>query len=75
MNLETNDKILKVMKMLHSTNRQKDFEIEETFDWTGINETSMVWTKFYEIADLEKNGFIHPDGSLRFEYKVEKRNL
>ena len=75
MNLDTNDKILKVIKMLHSTNRQKDFKIENIFDWTGVNEISQIWYKFYEIADLEKDGFIHSDGSLRFEYKVEKRNL
>ena len=75
MNFDTNDEVLDVIKMLHSKNRQKDFKEEGIADWTGINEASMIWQKFYAIADLEKDGFIHPDGSLRFEYKVEKRNL
>ena len=75
MNFDTNDKVFKVIKMLYSTNRQKDIKRESIFDWTGLNETSLVWDKFYAIADLKKDGFIHPDGSLRFEYKVEKRNL
>ena len=75
LNLDKNDKVLTVIKMVHSTNRQKDFERESIDDWTGLNETSLVWDKFYAIADLKKDGFIHPDGSLRFEYKVEKRNL
>ena len=83
LNLDKNDKVLTVIKMVHSTNRQKDFEresiedfeLEGIYDWTGLNETSLVCDKFYAIADLKKDGFIHPDGSLRFEYKVGKRNL
>ena len=35
LNLDTNDKVLKVIKMLHSTNRQKDFKEEGIFDWTA----------------------------------------
>ena len=63
--------------MLHSTNRQKDIKKEQIFDWDedNENETSRGWGKFYATADLEKDGFIHPDGSLRFEYKVEKCNF
>ena len=61
--------------MLHSTNRQEDFKRESSDDWTGLNETSLIWYKFYTIAYLEEDGFIHPDGSLRFEYSIKKRNL
>ena len=62
--------------MLHSTNSQKDFKIEGIIDWTGSNEDGLIiCEEFYAIADLEEDGFIHPDGSLRFEYSIKKRNL
>ena len=61
--------------MLHSKYRHKDIKKETINDWTGLNETSLIWYMFYPITDLKKDGFIYPDGSLRFEYKVEKRNL
>ena len=61
--------------MLHSTNRQKDFKEEGIFDWTAKNKTSLNLPKFYAIDDLEKDGFIHPDGSLRFEFGIKKHNL
>ena len=75
MNLDTNDEVFKVIKMLHSTNRQEDCKKKSIIDWTGKNETSLVWQKFYAIADLEKDEFIHPDGSLRFEYGIKKKNF
>ena len=34
-----------------------------------------VEPKFYAIADLAKDGFIHADGSLRFEFKIKKHNF
>ena len=33
-----------------------------------------VEPKFYAIADLAKDGFVHADGSLRFEFKIKKHN-
>ena len=62
--------------MLHSTNKQKNIKKEEIiFDWTGLDETSQVYYRFYPIANLAKDGFIHADGSLRFEFNIKKLNL
>ena len=61
--------------MLHSTDRHKDFEKESIFDWTGLNEKRRIFAKFYAITDLAKDGFINPDGSLRFEYGIKKKNF
>ena len=59
--------------MLHSTDRHKDFEKEEMSDWTGKN--NYGWLKFYAIANLALDGFIHADGSLYFELKIKRHNF
>ena len=61
--------------MLHCSDSSMDFQIsEEKFDFTEVNEIGSCQFKFYAKADLEKDGFIHPDGSLRFEFFVQKHN-
>ena len=30
---------------------------------------------FYPIGDIEKDGYIHQDGSLRFEFSIMKNNF
>jgi hypothetical protein len=75
LNLETHDRALCIKTMLHSSDRQKDFKYEYTYDWTGKNYFCFVSSQFYAIADLEKNGFIHADGSLRFVFKIKKNNI
>jgi hypothetical protein len=61
--------------MLHSSDRQKDFKYETTDDWTGQKNLNIVKDKYYPINDLAKDGFIHADGSLRFEFKIKKHNF
>ena len=34
----------------------------------------MVTTEFCLLEDIEKEGFIYPDGSLKFELEIEKHN-
>ena len=31
--------------------------------------------KYHEIANLERDGYIYADGSLRFKFVVKKQNL
>ena len=57
--------------MLHSSDRSKDF----SYKHTGKYERSFHSPTFYKIADLEKNGFIHPDGSLRFEFSIKRHQF
>ena len=62
--------------MLHKADPTRDFKRKALCDWTGLNEHCFVQSKFYKIADLEKNGFIHDeDGSLRFEFEIQKQNF
>ena len=61
-----------IRKMLHCTDSKKDKVDEYRNDWTGKGNMAFLNSKFYRIADLEKDGFIHPDGSLKFEFAVEK---
>ena len=76
LNLDTHDRVLCINTMLHSSDRQKDFKHEYTNDWTGkVDYFCWVTPQFYSLAEVEKNGFIHADGSLRFEFKIEKHNL
>ena len=60
--------------MLHSTDRAKSKESDYTVDWTGINDQIYSEPQFYPIPDLKKDGFIHTDGSLKFEFQIKKQN-
>lgn len=76
LNLDSHDRVLAVITMVHSSDRKKDFKFEYPFDWTGKGNMTLIEEKqFYEIKDLEKDGFVHADGSLRFEFKIKKKNI
>ena len=59
--------------MLHSSDRQKNVIKKEEFN-IFAELVRMFGDNFYAIDDLEKDGFIHADGSLRFEFKIKKNN-
>jgi len=61
--------------MLHSSERLKDFREHETSDWMREDEFTLINEKFYAIADLAKDGFIHADGSLKFEFAIKRHNF
>ena len=62
------------IKMLNSQGKgsaklqtaKRDFERKKTSNWG--------WTKFYLQSNLLDDGFIFPDGSLRFEFAIKKNN-
>ena len=60
--------------MLHSSDSNKNFKpIQETSDFLSYY-SSFGYKEFYEISKLSEDGFIFPDGSLRFEFFVKKHN-
>ena len=73
--LITDDKVLYIITMVHSSDRQKNFKKQNTYDWTGKNNMCIVHQKFYAIAGLARDEFIHADGSLHFEFKIMKQNF
>ena len=75
LNLDTDDRVFYIINMLHSKDRAWDISRETTDDWTGEDDYSFMATEFYKIADLAKDGFIHEDGSLRFDFKIKKHNF
>ena len=61
--------------MLHSNDPSQDYEdgfykenLDDKADFGFVN------VKFYKIDDLEKDGFIHEDGSLCFTFTIKKQN-
>ena len=53
--------------MIHTSGQQRQnvtYNSEVEMEKDGYDE--MYWSEFYPIDDLEKDGFIHKDGSLRF---------
>ena len=64
-------------KMIHSSERKKDVELSDKVDYTDLqNNYGLIMSeKFYAIADLAKDGFIHADGSLRFEFKIRRKRV
>ena len=69
------DKVFSVGTMLHSQDKQKNFKYESENYFTGKFHYGFVTAKFYTIDDLVKNGFIHLDGSLQFEFYIKKNNF
>ena len=61
--------------MLHSSDRSKDFSNKRTFDWDGKYDWGFFIPTFYKISDLEQDRFIHPDGSLKFEFSIKKHQF
>ena len=61
--------------MLHSTDNSKDVRKEHTKDYGDDKKVSLLMEKFHPISDLAKDGFIHEDGSLRFQFFIKKHQL
>lgn len=66
--LVTNDEVWTCKTLIHSTDESKNFTEELVNDWTGKNDQGFASVKFFKIDDLAKDGFIHPDGSLKFRF-------
>ena len=60
--------------MIHSSDKEKDFIQKSKADWTGKDCNTFVTAKCYKSDDLQRNGFIHQDGSLRFEFEITRKN-
>ena len=59
--------------MLHSSmNKELNYEREDKYDYNGKNYSHCSLKKFYVIDDLQSDGFIFPDGSLRFKFFIKK---
>ena len=58
--------------MLHANENGKNDVTKRVHGFANKPKEGRGWRKFYEKGKLEKDGFIHPDGSLRFEFKVRK---
>ena len=60
--------------LLHANRRADDFE-DMTIDNYQLNKSyAFGWPEFYLKEDLEKDGYIHADNSLKFEFYVKKKN-
>ena len=74
MKLDSGDKYQSIIKMIHYSLKEKEFIQIRKFDWTGKDDFNWVLAEFYKSDELERDGFIHPDGSLRFEFEIIKKN-
>lgn len=61
--------------MLHTSDSSKDFTTEVTSSWAGLDTHSRYAALFYEIKDLKKDGFIHKNGTLKFQFSIRKHNF
>lgn len=61
--------------MINSTNRGKHYKEESSFDWKNKNDFTCVSPKFYKFCNLDQDGFIHADGSLRFDFYIKKNGF
>lgn len=57
----------------HSEDPSKNFDMEREIVFADYRpkQTAAIETEFYEIADLGKDGYIFPDSSLSFKFKVQ----
>ena len=60
--------------MVHPLDRSQDMINESQKDWGNGNNKTIVSRKFCLLEDIEKEGFIYPDGSLKFELEIKKHN-
>ena len=75
LNLDVDDKVTYSYTMLHPSGfKSKNITAERTSDWTGPARQSFVSKKFFSITNIERKGFINPDGSLQFQFKIKKQN-
>ena len=62
------------VRMLNSSDPLKYHEKQNTFDYEKNHSQSLGWLEFYSKNELHQDGFIFPDGSLRFQFFVKKNN-
>ena len=74
LNLDSSDKYHYVIEMIHSSYKEEDFSKEDKFDWIGEDDYYWIMPDFYKSDELERDGFIHQDGSLRFEFEIIRQN-
>ena len=60
--------LMNIRGLEFDVNRVLQCDFGDKIDYTVVNE------QFYKIADLEKDGFVHPDGMLHFQFAVKKNN-
>ena len=60
--------------MLHKTDPSKNFKDDGNDDWKGRKYWCYFNSEFYKIDELDIHGFIHDDGSIRFEFQIKKQN-
>ena len=60
--------------MVHPLDRSQDKIDEYQGDWENSNNRTIVTSEFCLLEDIEKEGFIYPDGSLKFELEIKKHN-
>ena len=61
--------------MLHPTDGDKTYSEKNIDDWTGKDAFCWRNNLFFKIESLDKYGFIHSDGSLRFEFYIKKNDF
>lgn len=54
--------------------KNKEHGKEVVFADYKVKKVSAVETEFHEIAKLSEDGFIFPDNSLRFKFKVKRQD-
>ena len=60
--------------MLNQLHQTKCKTLISTDDFCDSKVKDFGWNKFYPLNKLYRDGFIFPDGSLRFEFSIKKLN-
>ena len=72
LNLDTSDIVHYAIKLLHKKDALKDVKFETAKDFS--RNSFFYFERFYKREDLQADGFIHPDGSLKFEFFIKRHN-
>ena len=75
LNIDTDNNITVIRKILHASDRERDVEEVSKYHRKNLDNYTFVRINFFKLADLEKDGFIHGDGSLRFEFLIKRQNF
>ena len=75
LNVDKCNQIVTTRTMLHSSDSAKNKILESLNDLSDTEKVGFITELFYPISDIEKDGFLHQDGSLRFEFSVRKHNF
>ena len=74
LNIRKSNQVDAKCKLLHINEEGKNFERSVKINYEKDIGISLGSYKFYPKDGLQQNGFIHPDGSLKFEFYVRKNN-